>query len=78
MCVICWDIPNNCKVWIENMMVMLGASCKPVTSRMRLDWASKQPNALDIFVIRTILIVCFNVLFHAMKLIGVAIVPNYR
>jgi len=59
------------------MMVMLGASCRPVTSRMRLDWASEQPNAFDICVVRMILLLCFNVLLCTMKLDGVAIVHSY-
>jgi hypothetical protein len=37
MCVICWDIPENYKVWIESMMVMFGASYRLVTSRKCLD-----------------------------------------
>jgi hypothetical protein len=77
MCVICWDISSNCKVWIENMMVMLGASCRPETSRMHLDWDSEQPNSLDICVVRMILLLCCNVLLHTMKLDGVVIVPSY-
>ncbi len=32
-----WDKPNNCKVWIENLIVMLGASCRLVTLRICLD-----------------------------------------
>ncbi len=39
--IICWDILDNCKVWIEGMMVMLGVSCRLVTSIILLDWASK-------------------------------------
>jgi hypothetical protein len=38
--IIHWDNPNNCKVWTESLMVMLGVSCRLVTSRIHLDWAS--------------------------------------
>jgi hypothetical protein len=56
LCVIHWDILDNCKVWIESMMVMLGASCRPLTSRIYLDWALEWWNALDICVGRIILV----------------------
>jgi hypothetical protein len=45
---------------------------------MHLDWASKRQNALDIYVVRIILDLCFNVLLHVMKLVKVAIIPSYR
>jgi hypothetical protein len=38
LCIIHWDILDNYKVWIESTMVMLGASCKPITPRIHLDW----------------------------------------
>ncbi len=60
------------------MMVMLGVSYKSITSKMHLDWASKRQNALDIYVVRIILDLCFNVLLHVMKLVKVAIIPSYR
>jgi hypothetical protein len=78
LCVICWDIINNCKVRIESTMVMLGASCKPITSIIHLDWASEWGNALDICVVRMIIVLCFNVLMCTMKLVGLAIVPIYQ
>jgi hypothetical protein len=59
-------------------MVMLGASCRLVTSRINLDWTLERRNALDICVVRMIIILCFNIILCAMKLVGVAIVPNYQ
>jgi len=59
------------------MMVMLGASCRLVTSRIWLNWASKRQNALDICVVIMILVLCFNVFLHTMKFLGVAIVCNF-
>ncbi len=54
-------------------MVMLGASCKLVTSRICLNWALERQNALDICVIKMIFVLCFNILLHAMRLLGVVI-----
>jgi hypothetical protein len=31
---------NNFKVWIESLIIMLGANCRLVTSKIHLDWAS--------------------------------------
>jgi hypothetical protein len=59
------------------MMVMLGASCRPITSRICLDWASKQQNALDIYVVRMIIVLYFNVFLCPTKFIGVAIVCSF-
>jgi hypothetical protein len=78
LCVIHWDILDNYKVWIESMMVMFGASCKLVTSKICLDWVSEWPNALDICVVEMIFVLCFNVLMNAMKLTEVAIVHSYQ
>jgi hypothetical protein len=55
------------------MMVMFSASCKPVTLKIHLDWALKQRSALDICVIKMIFVLCFNILLHAMRLLGVVI-----
>jgi hypothetical protein len=60
------------------MMVMFGASYKLVTSRICLDWVSEWQNALDICVVKMIIIFYFNVLLRTMKLVVVAIVPNYQ
>ncbi len=55
------DILDNCKVWIESSMVMLGASCKSITLRFRLDWALKQNNAINICFVTMFFVLCFNV-----------------
>jgi hypothetical protein len=68
----------NCKVWTESMMVMFGVSCKPVTLIICLDWASKWRNALDICVVRIIIVLYFNIFWCTMKLLGVAIVHNFQ
>jgi len=78
MCVIYWDILENCKVWTKSMTVMFGASCRLVTLRKCLDWALEQLNALDICLVRMIVVLCFNVLLHTIKLVGVAIIPSYQ
>jgi len=52
-------------------MVMLGADCRPVILRIPLDWVSKQQNALDICVVKMILILYFSIL-------GVGIVCNLK
>jgi hypothetical protein len=62
------DILENCKVWIKSMMVMFGASCRPLTSRNRLDWALKWWNDLGICVIRIIIVFYFNIILCTMKL----------
>jgi len=78
MCHLLGHYKHNCKVRIESTMVMLGASCKPITSIIHLDWASEWGNALDICVVRMIIVLCFNVLMCTMKLVGLAIVPIYQ
>jgi hypothetical protein len=50
---------------------MLGADCRPVILRIPLDWVSKQQNALDICVVKMILILYFSIL-------GVGIVCNLK
>jgi hypothetical protein len=67
------DILDNCKLWIESMMVMLGVSCKLVTSKIHLDWALEQRSAFDICVVKMILVLYLNVLLHVMKF-GVVII----
>ncbi len=37
-----WDNSNNCKVWTESSMFIIGVSCRPLTLRICLNWASKQ------------------------------------
>jgi hypothetical protein len=54
---------DNCKVWIKSSMVMLGASYKPIRSRICLDWALECQNALDIYVVRMI-IVLYIIVFY--------------
>jgi hypothetical protein len=75
--VIHWDNSNNCKVWTKRSTIMLGASCRTITLKIHLDWASKQQNALDICVVKMILILYFNVLLCIMKFFGVGIVCNF-
>jgi hypothetical protein len=77
LCVIHWDNANNCKVWTKRSMVMLGASCRLITLKFHLDWASKWWNALDICVVRMIIIFYFNVLLCAMKFLSIGIVRNF-
>jgi hypothetical protein len=60
------------------MMVMFGASCRQVTSRIHLVWALKRQNALVIYVVKMIIILCFNILLLVMKLFGMAIIPNFQ
>jgi hypothetical protein len=72
-----WDNPDNYKVWIERSMVILGASYKLVTLKIHLDWVSKQRNALDICVVKMILILYFNVFMCEMKFLGKGIVCNF-
>jgi hypothetical protein len=69
---------DNYKVWIKSLMVMLGASYKPITSRIRLDWALECPNALDIYVVRMIIVLYISVLLCVMKFLGVEIIDNFR
>jgi hypothetical protein len=55
-------------------MVMLGVSCRLITSKIILDWALKRQNALDICVVKMIIVLYFNVLLRAMKSLGVVII----
>jgi hypothetical protein len=55
-------------------MVMFGASCKPVTSKICLE----RQNVMDICVIKLIFVLCCSILLHAMKLFGVAIVHYFQ
>ncbi len=73
-----WDVQDNCKVWTRNMIVMFGASYRQATSRIHLVWALKQWNVLVIYVVRMIIVLCFNILLLAMKLFGVANIPNFQ
>jgi hypothetical protein len=57
---------------------MLGVSCKPVTLQMCLDSPLEQRNALDIYVVRMIFVLYFNILLCTMKLVKVAIVLSYQ
>jgi hypothetical protein len=44
---------------------------------MLLDWALERQNALDISIVKMIIVLCFNILLCVMKLVGVAIIPSY-
>ncbi len=55
-------------------MVMLGASCKLLTSRICWKWQ----NAMDICVVKMIFVLCCNVLLHAMKLFAMVIICNFQ
>jgi hypothetical protein len=57
---------------------MLGADYRPVTLKIPLDWVSKQQNALDICVVKMILILYFSIFMCAMKFLGVGIVCNLK
>ncbi len=76
--IIHWENLDNCKVWTESSMVMLGADCRPVILRIPLNWVSKQQNALDICVVKMILILYFIILMCAMKFLGMGIVCNLK
>jgi hypothetical protein len=60
------------------MMVMFGASCRQATSKIHLVRALKRQNALVIYVVIMIIVLCFNILLLVMKLFGVAIIPNFQ
>jgi hypothetical protein len=76
--VIHWDNPDNCKVWTKSLMVMFGASCRPITLWIHLGWASERQNALDICDVKMIIVLCFSIILGAMKFLGMGIVYNFR
>jgi hypothetical protein len=57
---------------------MFGASYKRVTLRIHLGWALRRQKALDICDVKMILVLCFNVLLHAMKFLGMGIIHNFQ
>lgn len=59
-------------------MVMFGASCKQMTSIIHLVWALEQWNALVIYVVEMIFVLCSNIRLLTMKLFGVAIIPSFQ
>jgi hypothetical protein len=59
-------------------MVMLGANYKPITSRIRLNWASECQNALDIYVVIMIIVLYINAFLCIMKFLGVGIICSFR
>jgi hypothetical protein len=54
-----------CKLWTNN-----------IKNSFKLSFRTQ--NALDICVVKMILVLCFNIFLHAMNLIGVAIVYNFK
>jgi len=73
LCVTCWDIFDNYKVWIESMMVMFGVSCKLVTSKIWLIGLQNDQMPWTFVLSEWFFVLYFNILLHAMKLVGVPI-----
>jgi hypothetical protein len=55
---------------------MLNASCRPITLKIHLNYTLQRQNALDICVVRMIIVLCFSILLCTMKFLGMGIVPS--
>jgi hypothetical protein len=62
------------KIWTLKLATFKASTCIGVLD----DWALKWWNALDIRVVKMIVIFYFNIFMCSMKLLGVAIVYNFQ